>query len=42
MVTKLRRREREQRRRKEHGFVIGMGDQETNALVADLGKGGAA
>lgn len=42
MVAKLRRCERKQRWRKEHGFIIRMGDQETDALIADLGEGGAA
>lgn len=42
MIPKLRNCERKQRGCEEHGFVIGMGDQETDALVADLGEGGAA
>ena len=36
MVPQLRIREREECRRKEHSFVIGMGDQKTYALVAKL------
>ena len=41
MVTKGGGSECEERRREEHGFVVGMGDQEADALVAEDGEGGA-
>lgn len=40
MIAQIRVRQRQQRRRKEHGFIIRMRDQKTDALVAQLGKSG--
>ena len=41
MIPQCWCRERKERGRKEHGFIVGMGNQEANALVAQLGTGGA-
>lgn len=41
MVPRLGRRKRQQRRSEKHGFVIRVRDQEADALVAQVGGGGA-
>ncbi len=39
MIAPLHVCERQECRGKEHGFIIGMGDQETDAFVAEFWKG---
>ncbi len=41
MIPRLGRRKRQQRRSEKHGFVIRVRDQEADALVAQVGGGGA-
>ena len=39
MIARFRSRQSEQRGREEHCFVIGMGDEEADALVAETREG---
>lgn len=39
MIARFRSRQSEQCGRKEHCFVIGMGDEKADALVAETGEG---
>lgn len=39
VVARLRRRQGEERGGEEHGFVVRVGDEEADALVAEAGEG---
>ena len=40
MIPRLRPRERQHRRRKEHGLIVRVGNQQADALVAQNGEAG--